>query len=228
MKVAVLFSGGKDSTFALWCIQMQGWDVESLVTVFPESQDSWMFHYPGVKWTRLQAQVIGIPQTIISTQGVKEKELEDLSSGLGRLASQSGIEGIVSGAVASEYQRTRLDNICQGLGLKSFAPLWHKNQEQLLKEQIECGFKIIITACNALGLDGKWLGRELGEPELAELVRLNRKYGLNVAFEGGEAETFVTGAPLFKGHLSIVRSAPRWRGESGYLDIEEVQLRTQD
>ena len=228
MKVAVLFSGGKDSTFALWCAQMQGWDIESLVTVFPESEDSWMFHYPGVKWTRLQAQAIGIPQTIISTLGVKEKELEDLSSGLGRLASQLGIEGIVSGAVASEYQRTRLDNICEGLGLKSFAPLWHKNQEQLLKEQIECGFKIIITACNALGLDAKWLGRELSESELAELVRLNRKYGLNVAFEGGEAETFVTGAPLFKRHLSIVRSAPRWRGESGYLDIEEVQLRAQD
>jgi diphthine-ammonia ligase len=224
MKVAVLFSGGKDSTFALWCAQMHGWDVDSLVTVFPESEDSWMFHYPGVKWTRLQAQTIGIPQTIIRTQGVKEKELEDLSNGLGKLATQSGIEGIVSGAVASEYQRTRLDNICEGLGLKSFAPLWHKNQERLLKEQIECGFKIIMTACNALGLDAKWLGRELGEFELAELVMLNKKYGLNVAFEGGEAETFVTGAPLFKGHLSIVRSAPRWRGESGYLDIEEIQL----
>ena len=224
MKVAVLFSGGKDSTFALWCAQLQGWEVDHLVTVFPESEDSWMFHYPGVKWTRLQAEAIGISQTIISTKGVKEKELEDLSSGLARLAGQSGIDGIVSGAVASEYQRTRLDNICEGLGLRSFAPLWHKNQEQLLKEQIDCGFKIIMTACNAMGLDATWLGREIGERELAELVVLNRKYGLNVAFEGGEAETFVTEAPLFKGHLSIVRSAPRWRGESGYLDIEHVQL----
>ena len=224
MKVAVLFSGGKDSTFALWCAQMQGWDVNTLVTVFPDSEDSWMFHYPALKWTKLQAEAIGIPQTAIPTRGVKEKELEDLSAGLGKVARSSGIEGIVSGAVASEYQRTRLDNICEELGLKSFAPLWHKNQEQLVREQIECGFEIIITACNALGLNAKWLGRKIGTPELAELVKLNKQFGLSIAFEGGEAETFVTGAPLFRNHLSIVRSRAHWRGESGYLELEEVRL----
>jgi diphthine-ammonia ligase len=224
MKVAVLFSGGKDSAFALWYTQMQGWDVNPIVTVSPQSEDSWMFHYPGIKWTKLQAQAIGIPQVIIPTQGVKEEELEDLSAALQKLAKSSGIDGIVSGAVASEYQRTRLDNICEKVGLRSFAPLWRKNQEQLVKEQIESGFEIIITACNALGLDAKWLGRKLGQSELAELVRLNRRYGLSIAFEGGEAETFVIGAPTFKGRLSIVRSTPRWRGESGYLDLEEVRL----
>jgi diphthine-ammonia ligase len=228
MKVAVLFSGGKDSTFALWCAQMQGWDVITLVTVFPKSEDSWMFHYPALKWTKLQAQAIGIPQTTISTQGEKEKELEDLSAGLGKVARSSGIEAIVSGAVASEYQRTRLDNICDELGLKSFAPLWHKNQEKLVNEQIDCGFEIIITACNALGLDEEWLGRKLTESGLAELVKLNRRFGLNIAFEGGEAETFVIGAPLFRGHLTIMRSTPRWRGQSGYLDLEEVRLDAQD
>ncbi len=226
MKVAVLFSGGKDSAFALWHAQMQGWDVVTLVTVFPESEDSWMFHYPAIKWTRLQAQAIGIPQTILPTMGVKEKELEDLRTGLGNLRRSAGIDAIVSGAVASEYQRTRLDNTCEDLGLKSFAPLWHKNQEQLVREQIESGFKIVLTACSALGLDAKWLGRKIGESELAELVNLNRRFGLNVAFEGGEAETFVTGAPFFKGHLSIVRSTPHWRGASGYLDLEEVRIDT--
>ncbi len=224
MKIAALFSGGKDSTFALWYAQMQGWDVETLVTVFPDAEDSWMFHYPALRWTKLQAQAIGIPQTIIATKGVKEKELEDLSTGLAKLLRQSGIDAIVSGAVASEYQKTRLDNICEALGLRSFAPLWHKNQEQLVREQIESGFEIIVTACNALGLDANWLGRKLGQLELAELVKLNRKFGLSIAFEGGEAETFVTAAPLFKGRLSIVRSKPHWREESGYLDLKEVRL----
>jgi ABC transporter with metal-binding/Fe-S-binding domain ATP-binding protein len=224
MKIAALFSGGKDSTFALWYAQMQGWDVETLVTVFPDAEDSWMFHYPALRWTKLQAQAIGIPQTIIATKGVKEKELEDLSTGLAKLLRQSGIEAIVSGAVASEYQKTRLDNICEALGLRSFAPLWHKNQEQLVREQIECGFEIIVTACHALGLGANWLGRRLGRFELAELVKLNRNFGLSIAFEGGEAETFVTAAPLFRGRLVIVRSRPRWREESGYLDLEEVRL----
>ena len=222
--MAVLFSGGKDSTFALWCAQMQGWDVDRLVTVFPESEESWMFHYPALKWTRLQAQAIGIPQTTIATRGTKEKELDDLSAGLARLIHQSGIEGVVSGALASEYQKTRLDNICEELGVKSFAPLWHKNQEQLVKEQIDSGFEIIITACSALGLDANWLGRKLGQRDLMDLVKLNQRYGLSIAFEGGEAESFVLGAPVFNGRLTVVRSTPHWKGESGYLELQEVRL----
>lgn len=224
MKVAVLFSGGKDSTFALWCTQMQGWDVDWLVTVFPESEESWMFHYPALKWTRLQAQAIGIRQAIIPTRGTKEKELDDLSAGLAKLIHQSGVEGVVSGALASEYQRTRIDNICEALGVKSFAPLWHKNQEELVKEQIDSGFEIMITACSALGLDASWLGRKLGQRDIIDLVRLNRRYGLSVAFEGGEGETFVLGAPVFKGRLAVVRSEAHWEGESGYLELQEVRL----
>jgi uncharacterized protein (TIGR00290 family) len=114
--------------------------------------------------------------------------------------------------------------VCEKLGLKSIAPLWHKNQEQLVREQIESGFQIIITACNALGLEEKWLGKKLEASDLAELVALRKKYGLNVAFEGGEAETFVLAGPMFKTPLNVVRSTAHWRGDSGYLELEEVQL----
>ncbi len=224
MKVASLFSGGKDSTFALWCVQLQGWDVVSLVTVFPVSQDSWMFHFPGLNWTKLQAQAIGLPQTTIPTKGEKEEELADLAVGLEKLKESMGIDTVVSGAVASEYQRTRIDNVCDKLGLKSIAPLWRKDQEQLVREQIESGFEILVTACNALGLDDKWLGRKLDLSDLAKLVRLREQYGLSVAFEGGEAETFVLAAPMFERRLRVVRSTPRWRGDSGYLELEEVRL----
>ncbi len=224
MKVASLFSGGKDSTFALWCVQMQGWEVETLVTVFPESQDSWMFHYPGLKWTKLQAQAAGLTQTIIPTKGEKEEELADLTFGLEKIKKSVGIDTVISGAVASEYQRTRIDNICEKLGLKSIAPLWHKNQEQLVREQIESGFEIILTACNALGLDKKWLGKRLEASDLPNLVKLREKYGLSIAFEGGEAETFVLAAPMFKKRLTVVRSTPSWSGDSGHLELEEVRL----
>ncbi len=224
LKVASLFSGGKDSTFALWCAQMQGWDVETLVTVFPESQDSWMFHYPGLKWTKLQAQAAGLPQTIIPTKGEREAELADLTVGLEKIKKSVGIDTVISGAVASEYQRTRIDNICEKLGLKSIAPLWHKNQEQLVREQIESGFEIILTACNALGLDKKWLGKRLEASDLPNLVKLREKYGLSIAFEGGEAETFVLAAPMFRSRLTVVRSIPSWSGDSGHLELEEVRL----
>jgi diphthine-ammonia ligase len=224
MKVAVLFSGGKDSTFALWCAQMQGWQVVALVTVFPESDESWMFHYPALKWTTLQAEAAGIPQVKIQTKGVKERELRDLAEGLRQVSKDEAIDGIVSGAVASEYQRTRLDNVCQELDIKSFAPLWHKNEEQLVREQVSAGFEFILTACNALGLDQRWLGRRIGSRDIDELTKLKERYGLSIAFEGGEAETFVLKAPVFRDELSIVKSTPHWQGDSGHLILEEVKL----
>jgi len=220
MRVASLFSGGKDSAFALWCAQMQGWDVATLVTVFPESNESWMFHYPALEWTQLQAEAIGIPRTVIRTKGVKEEELNDLRMGLRALTESIGIEGVVSGAISSEYQRTRLDNVCEDLGLRSFAPLWHKNQVQIVREQIESGFEIIVIACNALGLTESWLGRRLDLLSLEELMEISRKSGLNVAFEGGEAETFVLKAPIFKRAIRIVRALRHWRNETGYLELE--------
>jgi len=224
VKVVLLFSGGKDSTYALWYAQMQGWDVQRLVTVFPENPESWMFHFPSLPWTSLQAEAIGIPQEKITTKGVKEDEVEDLATGLQKVSTELGIEGIVSGAVASEYQRTRLDNICDKLGLRSFAPLWHKKQDQLVRDEVEAGFEIIITACNALGLDEKWLGRRLGVKEVEELTKLNKKYGLSVAFEGGEAETFTLNGPVFSKRLAVTKSTPHWKGDSGFLELENVQL----
>jgi ABC transporter with metal-binding/Fe-S-binding domain ATP-binding protein len=224
LKIVSLFSGGKDSSYALWYAQMQGWEIERLVTVFPESQDSWMFHLPALRWTSLQAESIGIPQVKISTKGIKEEEIEDLATGLQEAKKELGVEAIVSGAVASEYQRTRLDNVCERLGLKSFAPLWHKKQEQLVKDEVEAGFEIIVTACNAMGVDKKWLGRTLGPNDVGDLVKLNKKYGLSIAFEGGEAETFTLSGPIFKRRLSVLSSTPHWKVDSGYLELNDVRL----
>jgi len=224
MKVASLFSGGKDSAFATWWAQMQGWDVAELVTVLPESTESWMFHYPATEWTRLQADAMEIPLTVIRTKGTKEKELDDLAEGLRAITKKAGLEGIVSGAVASEYQRTRLDNVSEELGLRSFAPLWHKNQQQLVEEQIESGFEIMMTACNALGLSKEWLGRRLDMTNFPELLRLSKKYGFSIAFEGGEAETFVLNGPMFNGKIRVDQSIPHWKNESGYLELGRLSL----
>lgn len=224
MKVASLFSGGKDSTFALWWALSQGWDVMALVTVLPESDESWMFHYPALKWTSLQAEAVGIRQIQIKTKGEKERELVDLAEGLRQLERDKEIEGIVSGAVASEYQRTRLDNLCEELGVRSFAPLWHKDEEQLVREQVDSGFEFIITACSALGLDERWLGRKITEADVNELVKLKKRFGLSVAFEGGEAETFVLKAPMFKTQLIATQISRHWRDDSGYLELEDVRL----
>ena len=232
MKTCVLFSGGKDSTLALWCAIHQAHDVSCLLTVFPERRDSWMFHHPGVEWTHLQAEAIGIPQVTAKTSGVKEDELTALSQSLSRLMISHGIERVVTGAIASEYQKSRVDRICDQLGLRSMAPLWGLDPERLLADQIQMGFEFILTASMAMGFDRSWLGRVIDEEAFSELKGLRDKYGINLAFEGGEAETFVTDAPIFASKIRILESEPIWKGDAGYLnilraDLVQKQLRNQ-
>lgn len=224
MRACVLFSGGKDSTFALWHAIHQAHDVICLLTLFPERRDSWMFHHPGVEWTRLQAEALGMTPLNAETSGAKEEELVALRESLSSLVDSKGIECVVTGAIASEYQKSRVDRICDELGLRSLAPLWHIDPAQLLSEQIKMGFEFMIIACMAMGFGEKWLGRTIDNAALDDLKRVAEKYGINLALEGGEGETFVTDAPIFQKRIRIVEAAPTWEGDSGYLNIRRAEL----
>jgi len=224
VKTCVLFSGGKDSTLALWCAIHRAHDVVCLLTIFPERKDSWMFHRPGVEWTHLQATAVGIPQVTAKTSGVKEEELTALRQSLSRLVTTHGIECVVTGAIASEYQKSRVDRICDQLGLRSVAPLWGIDPERLLAEQIQMGFEFILSACMAMGLNQSWLGRVIDSAALNELKSLRKRYGIHLAFEGGEAETFVTDAPIFANRIRILEADPIWKADAGYLNIVRADL----
>ena len=193
MKLACLFSGGKDSTYALYLILKQGHKVSYLVSVFPESPESYMFHYPMIEMTTDQAAAIGIEHIIVRTKGEKEEELDDLKKALKKLP----IDGFFSGAIASNYQKSRLDGIAKELGVASLAPLWHRDQESLLKEQIDAGFEMVITHVAAEGLDKSWVGRRLDYKAFEELKKIRDKYKINISGEGGEFETLVLNCPLF-------------------------------
>ena len=218
MKVASLFSGGKDSAYALYLALSSGWDVEYLVSVFPWSQDSWMFHYPGIELTKLQAKRIGIKHKILKTPGDKNQEVEDLKKFLRKLE----IDGIVSGAVASEYQKQRLDFICEDLGIRSFSPLWYKNPETLLKEMIENEFKLMIMSVAAAGFNVGWLGRKIDERCIHDLRILNKKFGVHMSGEGGEFESIVLDCPLFSKPIKIKKARKIWLGNRGHLSISEA------
>jgi diphthine-ammonia ligase len=219
MRVAALFSGGKDSNYALFCAQHYGWDVTHLVSVFSTSQESYMYHVPAIELTRLAAESIGIPLVEVVTPPEPESELIPLKDTLKAL----GVDGIVSGALASEYQRRRLDQICQGIGIKSFAPIWHKNQRDYVREMVEEGFEIMVTGCYAEGLDESWLGRILDDTALAALDRLHKKYGISVAGEGGEYESFVAYGPHM-GHRVRVEYEKQWARDSGKIIVKKSWL----
>lgn len=183
-----------------------------------------MFHFPNLRWTQLQAEAIGVPQLIEQTAGIKEEELEDLERGLSKAKKEFRLEGIYTGALASVYQKTRVEKICKRLGLDCVSPLWGVDPEAHLRQLTRDGFVVIIVSVSALGLDKQWLGRTLDEKAIAELVVLARKYMFHVGLEGGEGETFVLDCPLFKKHVEVQDSIIHWRGDSGYFEITKARL----
>jgi ABC transporter with metal-binding/Fe-S-binding domain ATP-binding protein len=222
LRVAIAFSGGKDSTYATWIAQHQGWDV-SLVTVRPHSADSLMFHHPNVEWTHLQAQALRLSHEVVDLNDADE--MKDLQRALVKMKSRDEFSGLVTGAVASDYQKTRFDNMCDAIGLKTYSPLWHKNPRLLVDDLKKSGFRIILTAVAAKGLDESWLGRELTETEWPKLERLSKIHGIHLTGEGGEYESFVLDTPHFSKRIEIEKSRKEWYGDSGRMVIEKASLR---
>ncbi|MDP3640700.1 MAG: diphthine--ammonia ligase [Nanoarchaeota archaeon] len=225
LHLGVLFSSGKDSTYAAYIMQRQNYELSCLITLKSRNPDSFMFHTPALNMAPLQAEAMGLPLILQETAGEKEKELEDLRKALQRAKEEFKIEGIVTGALFSTYQRDRIEQLCDELGLKVFSPLWHKPQEKELQELLLNGFEIIFTAIAAEGLDASWLQRPLHEEDILHLIALSEKYGLNPAGEGGETESLVLDCPLFKKKIEIVKAHQVMDSPcSGRLVVAEARL----
>jgi len=220
MNVAALFSGGKDSTYALYITQQWGWNVTHLVTLIPDNTESWMFHSLNLPLTGLLAHSLDIPLVTRTTQGTKEDELTDLEALLKTLP----IDGVISGAIASEYQRTRIERVCERLGLKTFTPLWHKDQRLLLENQLNAGFKTMIVGVFAEGFTRPWLGRIIDQATITDLQRLHDTTGVNIAGEGGEYETLTLDGPILHQPLIIDTQELYWQRDSGTLKITKAHL----
>ena len=220
LRLAALFSGGKDSTYAAHIAREMGHDVSYLVTMLPARDDSWMFHTVNIGLAPLIAQAMGIESVVVDTSGEKEEELQDLKPAIAGL----NVDGLVTGAIASTYQRSRVDGICSELEIEHVAPLWGRESSELVNEMIANGMSIIVTAVAAMGLDEKWLGRTLDENTLKELTSLSERYGVDVCGEGGEMETLVLDAPWFESRLELLRTRSEWDGVRGSYIVEEIRL----
>ena len=220
MKLAALFSGGKDSTFAIYIAQQYGWEISHLVTIESESEESYMFHVPNIQLTGVLAEAMGIPIRVQKTAGHKEEELEDLKEVL----MIPGIEGVLTGAIASDYQWSRINRVGYEIGLCVFSPLWRKGHAMLVKDMIEAGFEIMIVGVYAYGLDENWLGRILDMEAFNELIALREKYGISPAGEGGEFETLVLNAPNFRKRLVVDEMEKEWHRDSGSVRVKRARL----
>ncbi|MCK4552946.1 diphthine--ammonia ligase [Candidatus Pacearchaeota archaeon] len=224
MKSAVLFSGGKDSCYATYLAGKQGYEISCLISVFSENKESYMFHTPSISKVKTQAKVMEIPLLIKKTKGKKEEELKDLEKIISKAKEKFKVDTIVTGAIASVYQASRIQKICDKLNLKCFNPLWKKNELEYWDELFKNNFEIMIVGLASEGLDEKWLGKIINKESFEELKELKKKFKFHLAFEGGEAETFVTNCPLFKKKIKVIKGEKIWEGNSGRYDIQEIEL----
>jgi ABC transporter with metal-binding/Fe-S-binding domain ATP-binding protein len=194
MKVCVLFSGGKDSVYATHYAQQQGYEVACLLTMVSKNTESYMYHTLKIERVSDIARSMGLTLYEVETDGVKEDEVDDLMEVLEELKRKEGIVGVVSGALASDYQKTRIERVCEELGLASLSPLWHVNPKVYMSFLIEEGFDVRIVGTFADGLDKSWVGKRMD----AAMIRKLSKMNIHPAGEGGEIETMVLNGPIYK------------------------------
>jgi len=224
-KAVALYTGGKDSHYALLKSLNEGYDVEELLIILPERIDSWLFHAVNTVWGKLHGELIGISYELLRVSGVKDLEVLELKSWLSKLR-QEGFKYVISGVVMSNYQKVVIDRVCSELGMIHVTPVWGVNPYELLKSELSV-LNAIIVAIQAYGLDERWLGEVLDIGKLDEFVNVCREYGINPVGEGGEFETFVISSPLFRGRRVCVGSIRKvWNPYHyvGYAIIDDAYI----
>ncbi len=225
MNLGALYSGGKDSTFSVYKAVKEGHQLSCLITILPDRDDSLFFHYPNAYCTLYQAECLGMP--LISTKArcsSKEQELDSLEQAFTEAKQTFTIDGIVTGGLASKFQQENFENVCNKLGLQYYSPSWNVDQTQYMCDLLANNFVIMIVGVSASGLDERWLGRILDSSALKELESLSKKHGFSIAFEGGEAETFVLDCPIFKKRVEIRDGKKHWDCVRGYFEILDMSL----
>ena len=225
MKLACLFSGGKDSTYAIHLAQNQGHDVVCLLSIFPKSEESHLLHHPNLIWTKLQSESMNIPQlTASSNSDDTSDELIAMENLLQNAKDQFQIDGLVHGGIKSKFQKEKFETLCLKLNLVSVAPLWETEPKKYMNDLLDSDFNFMMISVSSDGLDEQWLGKIILKSDIEVLNNLSNKFGFNLNFEGGESETFVLDCPLFSNPIKINKFVKNWDGYRGRIEIVDAEL----
>jgi len=223
LRLAALFSGGKDSTYSIYRAQQLGYDTVCLVTVAPKSPESMLLHHPNIRVTAVQSRAMGLPQKYAESPPELGMELATIHAELAEAKREYKIDGVVHGGILSRFQYNTFAGICKRLDLEMISPIWQKNQPAYMRELLENKFRFIIVGVASGGLNETWLGKEITSANLPTLENLAKKFGFNQSFEGGEAETLVLDCPLFNAPISVT-GVPCWDGYRGKFEIKTARI----
>lgn len=213
-----LSSGGKDSILAIHLASKSGLEITGIVTALPEDEESMLYHIHNVMYVRLIAKSMGIEWYPVKAplsweEKALSKELDKHDETI-----------LVTGGVASNYQKERFERVAREVGMKTYSPIWGMDANKVLRLTLELGFDTLVVAVAALGLEEEWLGRHLDRENVDVLLNLSKKNRFNAIGEGGDYDTFILDAPLYRRRLEATKVSKTWFGESGRLEILEMSL----
>ncbi len=224
MRLGVLCSGGKDSLYAAYRALETGNELACLISVESANPDSYLFHTPNIRFVGLQAQAAGLPHVRVRSQGEEEVEVLDLEHAILVAKQEHGVDGVVTGAIRSVYQATRVQKVCSRHDLWCFNPLWLTDEESYLERLLGSGFSVLITGVYAEPFGEDWLGRKLDERAVGELKMIAARYRTTLTGEGGEFETFVVDCPLFSRRIAVLATETRYGNFRGTFTIGDACL----
>jgi len=223
MKLGVLCSGGKDSWYAC-SLAMEKEEVACLISIRSGNEESYLFHTPNTHLVPMQAEAAGLPLVIAETEGIEEAELADLARAVVLAKEQFGIRGVVTGALQSVYQAARVQRVCRDLGLWCFNPLWYTEPDRYMEALIRSGFSVVISAVASEPFTADWLGRQLDVTAIRDLRQYAGRHRITLTGEGGEYETLVLDAPLFRQRIVIGEAEKEYAGFRGFLRVKSARL----
>lgn len=225
MNFAALFSGGKDSTFAISELIQNGHNLNCLIVIHPISDESMLFHYPSTRLLKKISEVFDVPLIELQcSSSDKKSESNDLYNAIENATLSFPITGLSHGCISSNFQLNIINKLCEKFDLDVLSPVWQIESDFYYKQLLDQGFEIMITRVAAGGLDQSWLGKTITYPNYLKLKKLSKKFGFNMTFEGGEAETLVLDCPVFKKKVIVKESRVVWDGVRGIFEIAEVDL----
>ena len=222
MKVAVLFSGGKDSSYAIEYAQKKGYEIAYLLSVKPNRKDCFLFHYATVEHTVEQAKSLGLKHILVPcTVADPKKEAQIVKE----VVQKNPVDAVILGGVG--LQETQIKSVKEALaplGTKVFASHEKQDHGKIVEEMIEKGYKIKITQVASAGLID-WLGKIISKENFEKLKTDSKKFGFHLGFEGGYADTFVLDGPIYNHKFEVIKEEKVVENDfCGHIEIKEFKV----